>query len=44
MRKEVICKNCKKNIKINSRANDRGELFLEKGKFFEVKCRSCGKV
>ncbi|MCH4897154.1 hypothetical protein E0494_10650 [Marinilabiliaceae bacterium JC040] len=44
MRKEVICKNCKKSIKINSRANDRGELSLEKGKFFEVKCRSCGKV
>jgi hypothetical protein len=34
MKKEVICKNCKKSITVRSWANDRVELAREKGEFF----------
>jgi len=44
MRKEVICKNCKKSITVSSWANDRIELELEKGETFELECKNCYKV
>jgi hypothetical protein len=44
MKKEVICKNCKKSITVRSWANDRVELAREKGEFFNLKCKSCGEV
>ncbi len=44
MKKEVVCKSCKKNITVRSWANDRAELAREKGDFFKLKCKSCGKA
>lgn len=44
MKKEVICKNCKKSITVRSWANDRVELAREKGESFNLKCKSCGEV
>jgi len=44
MKKEVICKNCKKNITVRSWANDRVELAREKGELFKLKCKSCEEV
>lgn len=41
MKKEVICKKCKKPILIKSNALDRAELAKEKGKEFELSCPHC---
>ena len=44
MRKEVICKNCKKRITVSSWANDRVELGHEKGETFDLECGNCKEV
>lgn len=44
MRKEVICKNCKKRITVSSWANDRVELGREKGETFDLECGNCKEV
>lgn len=41
MKKEVICKKCKKPIPIKSKALDRAQLAKEKGKEFELSCPQC---
>ncbi len=39
----TICKFCKKDISIKSRANTRPDLEKEKGEIFNVQCGSCHK-
>ena len=41
MKKEVICKQCKKNIPVKSGATDRAELARALGKTFELNCPHC---
>ena len=40
----VLCKSCKKEIRVKSKATTRPELQTEKGDEFKVNCPNCGNV